>query len=164
MIKVGDSIPVASFPILIEDHIERLTTDDIFVGKKVVLIGVPGAYTPTCHQNHLPGYLDTIDGLKALGVDTVAVVSVNDVFVMDFWARDTHGKDKILFLADGNATFAKAMGLDIDRTAHCMGIRSRRYSLIAENGVVTHFNLEEKPGVAEKSGAAVIIEQLQARA
>lgn len=162
MIKIGDTIPVARFPVLKEDHIEHLTTQDIFAGKKVILFGVPGAYTPTCHQNHLPGYLDNIEGLKALGADIVAVVAVNDVFVMDFWAKDTGGKGKMLYLSDGSGEFAKAMGLDIDLSAHGMGLRNQRYSLIADNGVVTHFNLEEKPGVAEKTGAAAIIEQLQA--
>ncbi|MCV6547808.1 MAG: peroxiredoxin [Cohaesibacter sp.] len=162
MIKQGDRIPEATFPVMGDDGMEHVTTDSLFKGKKVVLFGVPGAFTPTCHQNHLPGYLDNIDGLKALGVDDVAVVSVNDVFVMESWAKDTGGKGKLIYLADGSGDFAKAMGLEIDLSEHGLGIRNLRYSLIAQDGVVTHFNLEENPGIAEKSGAAVIIEQLKA--
>lgn len=162
MIKVGDTIPQADFPIISDEGVEHLTTDTVFKGKKVVLFGVPGAYTPTCHQNHLPGYVDNIDGIKALGADAVAVVAVNDVFVMDQWSKDTGGAGKITFLADGSGNFAKAMGLELDLSEHGLGLRNQRFSLIAENGVVTHFNLEENPGVAEKSGAAQIIEQLQA--
>ncbi|MCT4656859.1 MAG: peroxiredoxin [Cohaesibacter sp.] len=161
MIKIGDKIPHASFPVLTEDDIAHIGTDEIFSGKTIVLFGLPGAFTPTCHHNHLPGFVDTFDGLKALGVDDVAVTSVNDVFVMDYWAKKTGAKDKLLFLADGSAKFAKAMGLDTDLSHFDMGIRCQRFSLIAQNGIVTHFNLEEEAGMAEKSGAATIIEQLQ---
>ena len=161
MIKVGDRLPDADFLVMGAEGKETRSVADIFGGRKVVLFGLPGAFTPTCHLNHLPGYINSIDGIHALGVDEVAVVSVNDVFVMDAWATASGGKGQIAFLADGSADFARACGLDIDLTAAGMGVRSTRFSMIVEDGVVTHFNLEDNPGVAEKSGAAQVIEQLQ---
>ena len=161
MIKIGDSLPDANFLVMRDEGKQTITTADIVKDRKIVLFGLPGAFTPTCHKNHLPGYLNSIDGIHALGVDEVAVVAVNDVFVMDAWAKATGGKGHILFLADGNAEFAKACGLEIDLSAGGMGTRCLRFSMIVEDGTVTHFNLEDNPGEAEKSGAAVIIEQLK---
>ena len=161
MIKVGDRLPEAEFFVMGEEGKQTRAASDVFAGRKVVLFGLPGAFTPTCHRNHLPGYLNSIDGLHALGVAEVAVVAVNDVFVMDAWSQASNAKGKITFLADGNADFARATGLDIDLSAGGMGIRCKRFSMIVDDGVVTHFNLEDNPGVAEKSGASVIIEQLQ---
>lgn len=162
MIKVGDRLPDAEFFVMGEEGKETRSVADIFSGRKVVLFGLPGAFTPTCHRNHLPGFINSIDGIHALGVDEVAVVSVNDVFVMDAWAKASGGQGQIAFLADGSAIFARACGLDIDLTAGGMGIRCTRFSMIVEDGVVTQLNLEDNPGVAEKSGAVRIIEQLQA--
>ena len=162
MIKIGDKLPDATFIVMGKEGKEERTVKDIFTGRKVVLFGVPGAFTPTCHHNHLPGYINSIDGIKALGVDEVAVVAVNDVFVMNAWAKASGGKDQISFLADGNADFARACGLELDLSAGGMGIRNARFSMIVEDGTVTHFNLEENAGVAEKSGATAIIEQLKA--
>jgi peroxiredoxin len=125
----------------------------------VVLFGVPGAFTPTCSNNHLPGYLENFDAIKARGVDTIAVVATNDAFVMGAWARFTGGEGKILFLADGSGDFARAAGLDVDLSQHGMGLRNKRFSLIADDGVVTAINVESKPGVNE-SGAAHILGQL----
>lgn len=161
MIKVGDRLPDFSFTVMVEETKETRTVSDLCADRKIVLFGVPGAFTPTCHHNHLPGYVNSIDGLKALGVDEVAVVAANDVYVMDAWCNLSGAKGKVTFLADGNADFAKALGLDIDLATAGMGTRYKRFSMIVENGVVTHFNLEENPGMAEKSGAVNIIEQLQ---
>lgn len=161
MIRIGDKLPDFAFTVMGEERPEKRTSEEIFAGRKVVLFGLPGAFTPTCHHNHLPGYLDCIDGIHALGVDEVAVVSVNDVFVMDAWAELTRAKGKIAFLADGSAEFTKACGLELDLTAAGMGLRCQRFSMVVEDGVVRHLTLEEKAGSAERTGAAAIIEQLQ---
>src|SRR5262249_19513324 len=130
-IKVGDSLPQATFTVMTADGPKAKTTDEIFKGKKVVLFAVPGAFTPTCHKNHLPGFLQNADSIKAKGVDTIAVTGVNDVFVMDAWKKATGADGKIEFLADGSADFAKALGLTADLMSRGLGIRSQRYSLIA---------------------------------
>ena len=159
-INVGDKLPAATFKFMSADGPADVTTDDLCAGKKVVLFGLPGAFTPTCHRNHLPGFLENLQAIKDKGVDTVAVVAVNDVHVMGAWARDTGGQGKIEYLADGNADFAKAVGLDIDLAVAGMGIRSARYSMIVDDGVVKALNIEQAPGQAEASGAARILEQL----
>ena len=161
MIKVGDKLPAGIFKTMGAEGPEERSVEQIFSGRKVILFGLPGAFTPTCHHNHLPGYVDSHDGLKELGVDEIAVVSVNDVFVMDAWDNISGSGGKVTFLADGNATYAKALGLDIDLSVADMGVRCQRFSMIVDDGVVSHFNLEEQKGVAEKTGAAVIIQQLK---
>ncbi|TPJ89487.1 peroxiredoxin [Mesorhizobium sp. B2-5-13] len=158
-ISVGDKLPEATFKTMTADGAKPITSAEIFPGKKVVLFGVPGAFTPTCSNNHLPGYLENHDAILARGVDTIAVVSVNDVHVMGAWARFTGGEGKILFLADGNGDFAKAVGLDADYSGGGMGLRSKRFSMIIDDGKVTALNVEIKPGVDE-SGAAHILGQL----
>ncbi|MER9235201.1 peroxiredoxin [Mesorhizobium sp. M0622] len=158
-ISVGDKLPNATFKTMTADGAKPITTGEIFLGKKVVLFGVPGAFTPTCSNNHLPGYLDNYDAILARGVDTIAVVSVNDVHVMGAWARFSGGEGKILYLADGNGDFAKSVGLDADLSGGGMGLRSRRFSMIVDDGKVTSLNVETKPGVDE-SGAAHILGQL----
>ncbi len=158
-IAVGEKLPEATFKTMTSDGAKDLSTADIFAGKKVVLFGVPGAFTPTCSNNHLPGYLENFDAIKARGVDTIAVVATNDAFVMGAWARFTGGEGKILFLADGSGDFARAAGLDIDLSQHGMGLRNKRFSLIADDGVVKDTHDEGKPGVNE-SGAAHILGQL----
>jgi glutaredoxin/glutathione-dependent peroxiredoxin len=160
MIKVGDRLPNAKFKVMTAEGPAEKTTDDIFKGKKVVLFAVPGAFTPTCHKNHLPGFLKNADAIKAKGVDTIAVTGVNDVFVMNAWKKDTGAEGKIEFLADGSADFAKAIELSLDATAGGLGIRSKRYSMIVDNGVVKALNIEEAPGKAEVSGADALIKQL----
>jgi len=159
-ISVGDKLPEATFKTMTADGAKAITTAEIFPGKKVVLFAVPGAFTPTCSNNHLPGYLENHDAILARGVDTIAVVAVNDVHVMGAWARFTGGEGKILFLADGNGEFAKALGLDIDLSAGGLGLRSKRFSMIVDNGNVTTLNIEGSPGQAVESGAAKILEQL----
>ncbi|WP_315919303.1 peroxiredoxin [Mesorhizobium sp. SP-1A] len=158
-ISVGEKLPEASFKTKGQDGPMTVTTGDVFSGKKVVLFAVPGAFTPTCSNNHLPGYLENHDAILARGVDTIAVVAVNDVHVMNAWARFTGGEGRILFLADGNGDFVKALGLDSDLSSAGMGLRSKRFSMIVDDGRVTALNVETKPGVSE-SGAAKILEQL----
>jgi len=159
-IKVGDKLPAATFKVKTSDGVKEVTTDEVFAGKKVVLFAVPGAFTPTCNLNHLPGYLENRDTILSKGVDAIAVVSVNDPFVMGAWAQSTGGEGKITFLADGSALFTKEIGLELDATAGGLGIRSKRYSAIVEDGVVKTLNIEEQAGQAVTSGAATLIEQL----
>jgi peroxiredoxin len=159
-ISVGDKLPEATFKTMTADGAKEISTAEIFPGKKVVLFAVPGAFTPTCSNNHLPGYLENHDAILARGVDTIAVVAVNDVHVMGAWARFTGGEGKILYLADGSGSFAKALGLDIDLSGGGMGLRSKRYSMIVDNGKVTALNVEDSPGKAVESSAAKILEQL----
>lgn len=159
-ISVGDKLPDTTFKIMTADGAKDLTTADIFAGKKVVLFGVPGAFTPTCNNNHLPGYLENHDAILARGVDTIAVVATNDHHVMGAWAHFTGGEGRLLYLADGNAAFVKAAGLDADMSQAAMGTpRSRRFSMIVDDGKVTAINVETKRGV-NVSGAAQILEQL----
>jgi len=159
-IQPGDTIPEATFTTMGADGPTPIKTGEIFPGKKVVLFAVPGAFTPTCHRNHLPGFLENHAVLKEKGVDTIAVVSVNDVFVMNAWAEASGAKDKILFLADGSADFTKAMGLELDASGFGMGTRSKRYAAIVEDGVVKTLNVEDAPGQAVASGAAAVLEAL----
>ncbi|SDQ79954.1 peroxiredoxin [Pseudovibrio sp. Tun.PSC04-5.I4] len=160
VIKVGDKLPAATFKTNSTDGPVDLSTNDLFAGKTVVLFAVPGAFTPTCHLNHLPGFIDNADAINAKGVDTIAVVSVNDAFVMAAWSRDTRADNKILFLADGSADFTKAIGLELDASAFGMGIRSKRYSMIVKDGVLSSLNIEEAPGEATISSAENILSQL----
>jgi peroxiredoxin len=152
-IKVGDTLPEATFTVMTSEGPKPQTTADIFKGKKVVLFAVPGAFTPTCHKNHLPGFLANADKIKAKGIDTIAVTGVNDVFVMDAWKKATGGEGKIEFLADGSAAFANALGLSVDLGPRGLGTRSQRYAMVVEDGVVKTLNLEDQPGKAEISGA-----------
>ncbi len=159
MIKVGDRLPDATFNVMTAEGPKPRTSDELFAGKKVVLFALPGAFTPTCSNNHVPGYRDNFDALKAKGVDTIAVTSVNDAFVMGAWQKAQGCEGKIEFLADGSAKFAKALGLELDLTERGMGVRSRRYSMLVEDGVVKTLNIEEGPG-AEASGAVTMLGQV----
>ena len=136
------------------------TSDEIFKGKKVVLFAVPGAFTPTCHQNHLPGFLEHGDAIRAKGVDAIAVTAVNDVFVMDQWKKASNAGGKIEFLADGNGDFAKALDLTLDASAGGLGTRSKRYCMLVDDGVVKQLNIEEAPGKTELSGAGAMLKML----
>ena len=149
-IKVGDRLPNAKFRVSTPEGPAWKTTDDIFKGKKVALFAVPGAFTNTCHKMHIPSILVSFDGLKAKGVDTIAVTSVNDASVMDAWKKAT-AADKLEFLADGSADFAKAIDLATDLSANGMGIRSRRYAMLVDDGVVKKLQVDE-PGKFEVSG------------
>ena len=158
-IKVGDKLPEAKFRVMTAEGPQVKTTDDIFKGKKVALFAVPGAFTGTCHKMHVPSIIQSLDAIKAKGVDTVAVTSVNDVFVMEAWKKAT-AADKIEFLADGNADFAKAIDLTLDGTGNGLGLRSKRYSMLVEDGVVKKLNIEESPGKVEVSGGDALLKQL----
>ena len=159
-IAVGRKLPDATFKTSTADGPKELSTADIFGGRKVVLIGVPGAFTPTCNNNHLPGYIENRDAILARGVDQIAVVAVNDVFVMDAWAKASGGDGKILFLADGSGDFARAAGLDLDLAKAGLGLRLKRFSAVVEDGTVTALNIEDAPGTVANSGAATILDQL----
>jgi len=158
-IKVGDKLPDATFQIMTADGIKPRTGAEIFAGKKVVLFGVPGAFTPTCSRNHLPGFIAKAEEFFAKGVDTIAVTSVNDVHVMGAWAKANPGK--IEFLSDGNGDFVKAIGLDFNGTERLMGpVRSRRYALYAEDGAVKVLNIEEIASKAEVSSAENLLKSI----
>jgi peroxiredoxin len=155
-IKVGDKLPDATFTVMGPDGPKPITTADVFAGKKVALFAVPGAYTPTCHQKHLPGFLQHMNELSDKGVDTIACTAVNDVFVLDFWAKDTGAAGRVMMLADGSAKFAKAIGLDIDLTDHGLGVRSKRYAMLLDDGVVKVLNVDEAPPSHDKSSAETL--------
>jgi peroxiredoxin len=158
-IKVGDKLPDATFQTMTADGVKPKTGAELFAGKKVVLFGVPGAFTPTCSRNHLPGFIAKADEFFAKGVDTIAVTAVNDVFVMGAWAKANPGK--VEFLSDGNGAFSKAVGLDYDGTERLMGpVRSRRYALYAEDGVVKVLNIEEVSSKAEISSAEALLKSI----
>lgn len=156
-VAVGDSLPEATFRVLGPEGIDKLSTNDIFAGKKVVLFAVPGAFTPTCHLKHLPGFIENAGGFKKKGVDTVACVAVNDPFVLDAWSKAAGGQGSVLFLSDGNGEFTKKIGLDFDGSGIGLGTRSKRYAMLVEDGVVMALNIEDSPGVAEASTAEKLL-------
>ena len=158
-IKVGDKIPTAKLQIKTKEGVQTKTTDEIFGGKKVVLFALPGAFTPTCSAKHLPGFVNNHQALKAKGVDSVACLSVNDAFVMDAWGKDQGAEDKVMMLADGNGEFTKAVGLSMDATGYGMGLRSQRYAMVIDNGVVKNLNVEA-PGAFEVSSAESVLKAL----
>ncbi len=158
-IKVGDRIPAATLKHMTKEGPANATTDELFKGKTVVLFSVPGAFTPTCHAKHLPGFVHNADKLKAKGVDTVACLSVNDVFVMDAWGKASGATDGVLMLADGNGEFTKALGLELDASGFGMGTRGQRFALVAKDGVVTHLNVETG-GEFRVSAAEFVLGQL----
>jgi glutaredoxin/glutathione-dependent peroxiredoxin len=159
-IGIGDTLPDAAFRILGSEGIEKLSTDDIFAKKKVVLFAVPGAFTPTCHLKHLPGFIENAEAFKQKGVDTVACVAVNDPFVLDAWAKASDGAGKVLFLSDGNAEFTKAIGMEFDGSGIGLATRSKRYAMLVEDGVVLELSVEDSPGVADVSTAAKLLARL----
>jgi peroxiredoxin len=158
-IREGEKIPSVKLKTMVDGQMQDITTDEIFAGRKVVLFAVPGAFTPTCSAKHLPGFVEQADAIRARGVDRVVCTSVNDAFVMDAWARDRGVGDKVLMLADGNGDLARALGLDMDGSGIGFGIRSQRYALIAEDGVVRKLAVE-KPMKFEVSSAEKILEAL----
>ncbi len=158
-IKIGDSLPKATFMTMTAEGPGPVTTDQLFGGKRVALFAVPGAFTPTCSAKHLPGFKEHAADLKAKGVDTIACVSVNDMFVMKAWAKDQGITDEVLMLADGNGDFTKALGLEMDGSKFGMGLRSQRYSFVAKDGVVEKLNVEEG-GDFKVSSADYMLAQL----
>jgi peroxiredoxin len=159
-IKLGDRIPDFNFTVMTPEGPKPRGSDTIFKGRKVVLFAVPGAFTPTCSLNHLPGFRDKAGDIISKGIDEIAVTSVNDVFVMDAWAKASDSKDKISFLADANGDFVKAIGLPLDLGGLGLGTRSQRYSMLIEDGIVKVLNIEPEAGKAEVSGAEALLKQI----
>ncbi|GJE70898.1 peroxiredoxin [Methylorubrum podarium] len=158
-IQVGDHLPQVTFRVSGPEGPQAKTTDDVFKGRRVVLVGVPGAFTPACHRNHLPGFVAKREEIMARGVDAIAVTSVNDIFVLNAWQQQS-GAEGIEFLADGNAEFAKAIGLDMDGSGFGLGPRSQRYAMLVDDGVVRILNVEDTPSKAEVSGAEALLKVL----
>ena len=157
-ISTGDRIPEATMKVMGEKGPQDVTTDELFSGRKVVLFAVPGAYTPTCSMAHLPGFVVHADEIKAKGVDAIVCMSVNDAFVMDSWGKDKNA-EAIEMVADWDASFTKALGLEMDGSAFGLGTRSQRFALVAEDGVVTHLAVEA-PGQFEVSKAEAVLAAL----
>ncbi|MBF9195513.1 peroxiredoxin [Microvirga terrestris] len=158
-IQVGERLPQVTFRVMTSDGPVAKTTDDLFKGRKVVLVAVPGAFTPTCHRNHLPGYVQKKNEIMAKGVDAILVTSVNDVFVLEAWGKASEAEG-IEFLSDGNADFAKAIGLSMDGAGFGLGTRSQRYSMVVDDGVVQALNVEDAPSKAQHSGAENLLKDL----
>ncbi len=157
-IKVGDKLPETTLHIMKDGRPAAVKTSELFAGKKVVAFAVPGAFTPTCSQAHLPGYVVHADAIKAKGVDSIVCISVNDAFVMDSWGKNSNA-EALVMVADGNGDFTKAMGLEMDGSGFGLGKRSQRYAMIVEDGVVRKLNVEA-PGKLEVSKAEAILEAL----
>src|SRR5262249_45508952 len=159
-INVGDRIPSVTLKQLTPEGVKEFATDEIFRGKRIVLIAVPGAFTPACSQRHLPGYVERAADIKAKGIDEIACVAVNDAFVMGAWSRDQKAEGKVRMLADGSGDFTRALGLELDLTKGGLGIRSKRYSMLVDDGVVKSLNIEQQPGQVDVSGADAMIKAL----
>ena len=160
-IAVGESLPNVTLTLVTRDGPKPVQPKDYFAGKRIVLFGLPGAFTPTCHKNHLPGFVANEAAFKGKGVDAIAMTAVNDPFVLSAWADATGARGKVDFLADGSAAFAKAVGLDIDMTERGFGVRSKRYSMYVVDGVVKELNIEPELGKADLSGAEHILGQIK---
>ena len=160
-INVGERLPNATLRLVAPDGPKPVETKDYFAGKTVVLFGLPGAFTPTCHKNHLPGFIAAEARFKAKGVDAIAMTAVNDHYVLGAWAEATGAAGHVDFLADGAGAFAKALGLDVDLSAGGLGLRSKRYSMLVVDGMVKELNVEPEPGKADLSGAEHLLGQMK---
>ncbi|HYM03651.1 MAG TPA: peroxiredoxin [Stellaceae bacterium] len=158
-IKVGDKVPSVKLKQMTAEGMKDVQTDEFFKGKKIVLFALPGAFTPTCSAKHLPGFVEKAAELRAKGVDAVACLSVNDAFVMNAWGKDQKADGKVQMLADGNAEFTKAVGLEMDGSGYGLGLRSQRYAMVVDNGTVKVLNVE-KPGSFEVSSADAVLKAL----
>ncbi len=158
-IKAGDKMPDGKFTRMTKDGPQKITTDELFKGKTVLLFSVPGAFTPTCDAKHLPGFVELADKIKSKGVDTIACTAVNDVFVMNAWGKSSNVGDKILMLADGNADYVKALGLELNATGFGMGTRGQRFAILVKDGVAKQVNVEA-PGEFKVSAADFVLNQL----
>jgi peroxiredoxin len=156
-IKVGDKLPAANLKRLTSDGIKDVSTVELTKGQRIVLFAVPGAFTPTCSERHLPGFLEEADAIRKKGVDRIVCVAVNDPFVLGAWGKAGDVGDKVEILSDGNADFTKALGLELDGSGFGLGIRSRRYAMVIDDGVVTTLLVEEVPTQAEASSARAIL-------
>lgn len=158
-IAIGDKVPTVDLYLMGEKGPDRVSSSDLFTGRKTVLFAVPGAFTPTCSKAHLPGFVVKADDLLSKGVDQIVCLSVNDAFVMDAWGRQQNADDKILMVADSDGEFTRAVGLEVDLSARGLGRRSQRYAMVIDDGVVTHLNVE-KPGKFEVSDADTMLQAL----
>ena len=158
-IKAGERMPEGKFKSMGEKGPQDLTTSQLFDGKRVVLFSVPGAFTPTCDAKHLPGYVDLADRLRGKGIDTIACMAVNDVFVMNAWGKASNVAGKVLMLADGNGDYARALGLELDGRGFGMGMRGQRFAIVVDNGVAKHVDIEA-PGQFKVSAAEAVLAQL----
>ena len=158
-VRVGDTLPAATMAVMGPDGPETITAEQLFAGKKVVLFALPGAFTPTCSQAHLPGFVAKSDVILAKGVDRIVCLSVNDAFVMDAWGKQQNADDVVMMVGDGSAEFTQAVGLEVDLSARQMGLRSQRYAMIVDDGVVTALRVEA-PGQFEVSGAEAMLDLL----
>jgi peroxiredoxin len=156
-IKVGDRLPESTFMVMGPEGPKSMTTGEVFGGKKVALFAVPGAYTPTCHKQHMPGFVANFPEFKRKGIDMIACTAVNDIFVLTRWSKDLGAEGKITMLADGSAEFAKKIGLVVDLTTRGLGMRSQRYSMIVNDGVVKVLNVEDAPPQHDKSSATALL-------
>jgi glutaredoxin/glutathione-dependent peroxiredoxin len=159
-INVGDKLPSVTLRQVTPEGPKEISTEDFFRGRKIVLLAVPGAFTPACSQRHLPGFVDKAAEIKAKGIDEIACVAVNDPAVMGAWGKDQKTAGKVTMLADGSGDFARALGLELDLTKGGLGIRSKRYSMLVDNGVVKSLNVEQQPGQVETSGAEAMLKAL----
>jgi peroxiredoxin len=155
-IKIGDRVPDVALTLAGADGPKPMAARDLFKGKKTALFGLPGAFTPVCSARHLPGYIDTADQFKSKGVDQIVCLSVNDAFVMAAWGKDQGAGDHVIMAADGSADFTKAVGLVLDLTEKGLGVRSKRYSMLVDNGVVRHLNVEDGTGLDISSAEALL--------
>ncbi|MEO0575633.1 MAG: peroxiredoxin [Pseudomonadota bacterium] len=153
----GDKMPTGQFGTMTADGPGQISTDALFGGKKVILVSVPGAFTPTCSMNHLPGFVDLADQFTSKGVDTIACMAVNDVFVMDAWGKDRNVGETVTMLADGNGDYSKALGLTMDASGFGMGLRGQRFAILVDDGVATHVAVEA-PGEFRVSAAEAMLE------
>jgi peroxiredoxin len=158
-ISVGDRMPEGNFGVMTSDGPSTISTEELFAGDKVVLFAVPGAFTPTCSMQHLPGYVEHAEAILSKGVDTIGCMSVNDVFVMDAWGKDVGTGDKVVMLADGNGTYTRALGLELDASGFGMGTRSQRFAIVVDDGVVSQLHVEA-PAEFKVSAAEAVLENL----
>jgi len=158
-ISAGERMPDGAFGVMTDAGPGAISTNDLFSGKKVVLVSVPGAFTPTCSMNHLPGFVEQASQLEAKGVDTIACMAVNDVFVMDAWGKDRGAGENVMMLADGNGDYARALGLEMDASGFGMGMRGQRFAIVVDDGVATHVAVEA-PGQFEVSKAEAVLAAL----
>lgn len=157
-IEVGQRVPSVTLMRMGESGPEPIKTDDLFAGKKIAFFGVPGAFTPTCSEKHLPGFVAHADALKAKGVDEIVCTAVNDFFVMDAWGKDQKVGDKVMMVADGDAAFTKAAGLELDLTGKGLGLRCKRFAMVVDDGVVNSFEIDS--GALEKTSAEAVLSVL----